>query len=181
MRTRLIIAAVCGCVSGILSAWLPGEIGVNTLLWLPGAIFGGMFACYFLYATPSYRPSLKYLRWLFFIALSTAAYYAAVFVFLDLSNQYPVDKLKNCLLGILAGFVGSLILVLSIWLCSFRILSWRYAIGTILLGAVFGSLIEYESKLETYPLFVLWQTVVFLGLVSILPRELFHKSGGKIE
>jgi hypothetical protein len=176
IRTKLIIAAVCGCISGILSAWLPDVFGANTLLWLPGAIFGGMFACYFCCATPSYRPSLKYLRWILFIGLSTAAYYAAVFVFLDLSNQYPVDKLKNFLLGILAGFVGSLILVLSIWLCSFKIPSCRYAIVTILLGAVFGSLIGYESKLKLYPLFVLWQTVVFVGLISTLPRKLFHKA-----
>lgn len=175
MRTKLIIAAVCGCISGILSAWLPDVIGVNTLFWLPGAIFGGMFACYFCCATPSYRPSLKYLRWFLFIGLSTAAYYTAIFVFLDLASQYHVNTSKNWLLGILAGFVGSLSLVLSIWLCSFRIPSWCCAIVTILLGAVFGSLIGFDSKLETYPLFVLWQTVVFVGLVSILPRELFLK------
>ena len=179
MRTKLIIAAVCGCVSGILSAWLPDVFGAKTLLWLPGAIFGGMFACYFLCATPSYRPSLKYLRWFLFIGLSTAAYYAAVFVFMNFAYQYPVDNLKNWLLGILAGFVGSLILVLSIWLCSFRIPLWRYVIVTILLGAVFGSLIGYESKLKLYPLFVLWQTVVFAGLVSIFPRKVFHKAEEK--
>ena len=180
IRTKWIMAAVCGCVSGFLSARLPDVIGDNTLLWLPGAIFGGMFACYFCCATLSYRSSLKYLRWLLFIGLSTAAYYAAVFVFLDLMDQYHVDKSKNWQIGILAGLVGSSILILSIWFCSFRIPSWRHAIGTILLGAVFGSLIGYESKLEVYPLFVLWQTVVFVGLVSSLPRELFLKAEEKM-
>lgn len=143
-------------------------------------MFGWMFTCYFMCATPAYQPPLKYLRWVLFIGLSTAAYYSAVFVFLSLTDQYPIYKSKNWLLGIPAGFVGSLILVLSVWLCSFRIPLWRYAIVTIFMGAVFGSLIGYKSKLEAYPLFVLWQTVVFVGLVSILPKDLFLKADEKM-
>jgi hypothetical protein len=175
MRTKWTFAAICGCVSGILSVWLLGVVGNNALVWLPGAMFGWMFTCYIMCATPTYQPSHKYLRWALFIGLSTAAYYSAVFVFATCSNQFGSDKSKIWFLGMIAGFVGSLILILSIWLCSFRIPSWRHAILTIVLGAAFGSLIGYNGKLAAYPLFVLWQTVVFVGLISSLPRDFFRK------
>jgi hypothetical protein len=171
--TKLIIAGICGCVSGILSAWLPDVIGANSWVWLPGAMFGWMFTSYFMCVTPSYQPSLKYLRWILFIVLSTAAYYSAVFVFGSSASGSEIDSSKDWLLGIPAGFVGSSILVMSIWLCSFRVPSWRPAVVTILLGGLLGLLIGYDSILKAYPLFVLWQTVVFVGLVFILPKDLF--------
>jgi hypothetical protein len=174
MRSKYLIAMACGGISGIASTWLPEHIGKNTFVWLPGAVFGLVFACYAVWATRSVQIRFKYLIGILFIGLSTAAYYSAVFVFGTSLDNFGFDKTTTWVPGILAGFAGSLLLVLSVWVCSLTIPSWRHSIMTILFGGIFGSFIMFDTFLKGYLLFVLWQTVVFVSLVSVFPKDLLE-------
>ncbi len=171
MNAKYIIAAVCGCVSGFLSIVLADFIGSNTLVWFPGAVFGLIFTCYAIWDTKAYKLKKLFL-WVLFIALSTGAYYSAVYVCSYLMNKMIIDysELRLWLVGGVAGFLGSLILVVSIWLCSLKKPALNYSILTILFGSVLGSLVAYDGELGVTILFVPWQTVVFVCLALMLPE-----------
>ncbi len=172
IQIKYLIALACGSVSGLISSLIINFPEDHTLLWFPGTIFGLFFSCYYLWATSSHQSRLKDLMWLLFIGLSTAAYFAATVVFVNLFKGFWFH-------GVMAGFTGSVILVLSIWLCSLRMPSWRNAMITLLMGSVLGSLSIFASA--SYILFVPWQTVVFVGLVSILPKDLLEDNTKKAE
>lgn len=153
-----IILAVCGVISGLLSAYVtvPGTelFGVPML----PAVFFGVVAALGIYSWEARHPIPMLIVFVGVVIAWWCAFRLAV-------SLYD-EKTKTALIwiGAVSGFVGALITAASLWIASEDFRKVSNLVGAAVYGALAGMLLYFmESGGPVHglsPLFVVWQAGV---------------------
>jgi hypothetical protein len=150
-----IILAVCGVISGLLSAYVPGQgIELLEVPMLP-AIFFGIVVALGIYSWEARHP----VPILIVFAGVAVAWWAAYWFALTFSDRNNANAL--IWIGAVSGVIGALLTSVALWIASEDFRKIKNVLLAIVIGGVAGMLlrlIEGAGPVHgTAPLFVVWQ------------------------
>jgi len=146
LRTCLLLGAV-GAASGWLSAallMLNGLVRIHEegSFWMPGAVFGA-----FVLVPLSRWSGRNWFAAAFAVPVSTAAYWAAIYVHLENDPPFGSRGMDSIPAGALGGMAG--MVILSVWMAPLRAgsrLAWLIPAG-VAAGAIGGAFTGYGLAL----------------------------------
>ncbi|MBY0531475.1 MAG: hypothetical protein K2P86_05835 [Xanthobacteraceae bacterium] len=158
-----IILAVCGVISGLLSAYVnvPG-VELFGVPMLP-AIFFGIVVALGIYSWEARHP----IPMLIVLVGVAVAWWAAYSIALNLYDDK--NKISLVWTGAISGAVGAILTSVALWIASEDFRTRNNAILAVAIGAVAGMLLYYIDQggpvHGTAPLFVVWQAAI-AGLIG---------------
>lgn len=153
-----IILAVCGIISGLLSAYVnvPG-IELFGAPMLP-AIFFGIVVSLGIYSWEARHPAPILIV---FVGVAIA-WWVAYSIALNLYDDK--NKISLVWTGAISGAVGALLTSISLWIASEDFRMPKNLIAATVIGAIAGMLLYYIDQggpvHGTAPLFVVWQAAI---------------------
>ncbi|MBX3514248.1 MAG: hypothetical protein KIT15_06480 [Xanthobacteraceae bacterium] len=162
-REAGIILAVCGIISGLLSAYVTVE--GTELLGVPmlPAVFFGIVIALGIYSWESHNP----IPILIVFAGVVIAWWCAFRLAVSLYDEK--NKLALLWIGAISGFAGALLSSIALWIASEDFRANRSIVKTVIFGTLAGTLLYFmESAGPIHgltPLFVVWQAGV-AGIVG---------------
>ncbi|MCW5680605.1 MAG: hypothetical protein KF794_03980 [Xanthobacteraceae bacterium] len=164
-REAGIILAVCGVISGLLSASIDVDfLSLFDVPMLP-AVFFGIVIALGIYSWEARHPAPIVIA-LIGVAI---AWWVAVKTGTTIYEGLEKSRATFAYAGILAGLVGALLVSITLWITSEDFRSLRNLITTAVFGAVAGALLAFSSSSATpaglVPLFVIWQAGI-AGIVG---------------
>ncbi len=153
-----IILAICGVISGLLSAYVTGPS--FELLGTPmlPALFFGIVLALGIYSWEARHP----IPMLIVFVGVVVAWWAAYTTALNLYDEK--NKMALIWIGAVSGFVGAALTAAALWIASEDFRTQANVIKTIVFGTIAGTLLYFiESGGVIHglsPLFVIWQAGV---------------------
>jgi hypothetical protein len=158
-----IILAVCGVISGLLSAYVPPTgIDLFDVPMLP-AIFFGIVVALGIYSWESHNP----IPMLIVFVGVAVAWWAAYWFALTFSDRNSANSL--IWIGAVSGAIGALLTSVALWIASEDFRKPNNVLLALAIGAVAGTLLRLIDGVGplhgTAPLFVVWQAAL-AGLIG---------------
>jgi hypothetical protein len=158
-----IILAVCGVISGLLSAYVPPTgIDLFDVPMLP-AIFFGIVVALGIYSWESHNP----IPMLIVFVGVAVAWWAAYLFALTFSDRNSANSL--IWIGAVSGAIGALLTSVALWIASEDFRKPNNVLLALAIGAVAGTLLRLIDGVGplhgTAPLFVVWQAAL-AGLIG---------------
>ncbi len=149
-----IVFGLCGAATGVFS-WLTTFYDIELFSYALGAVFGAAIAASIRYLFGISNAGMLIIIAMFGISWQTAHRF---------SIHFYQGQESMVLIGASAGAIGASILAICFAMLFRNYRSMRRVLGTILVGALLGTILNTESNYSMFALFVLWQSGVAVSL-----------------